>query len=81
MKAWDAILSANIEHSSNKCGISNGLNGTDNNIMFEDVCPVHAAIVSNADDLDSDTDMWDDAAMPVPAVFFDSDDESDFEGF
>ena len=38
-------------------------------------------MVSDADDSYSDMDMWDDAAMPVPAAFFDSDDESDFEGF
>ena len=44
-----------IEHSVKKCGISNNLDGTDNDIMFEDVCPMHAATVSDADDLDSDT--------------------------
>ena len=39
-----------------------------------------AAVVSNANDSDSDTDMWDDAAVPVPAAFFDSNDKSNFEG-
>ena len=64
-----------IEHSF-KCGISNNLDGTDDDIIFEDVCPVHAATVSDADN----THAWDDTAVPVPAAFFDSD-ESDFEGF
>ena len=48
VKAWDAIRSAMIEHSF-KCGISNNLDGTDDDIIFEDVCPVHAATVSDAD--------------------------------
>ena len=47
--------------------------------MFKDVCPVRAAMVSDADN--SDTDTWDDAAMSVPAVFFNSDDESDLKDF
>ena len=38
LKAWDVIPSAMIEYSFKKCGISNNLDGTDNNIMFEDVC-------------------------------------------
>ena len=67
-----------IEHSFKKCGISNNLDGMDDDVIFEDVCPMRAPPVSDADD--SDTDMWDDAAVPVPAAFFDSDD-SDFEGF
>ena len=67
------------EHSFKMCGISNNLDRTDDNIVFEDVCPLRAATVSDADD--SDTDTWDDTAMPVLAVFFDSDDKSDFERF
>ena len=58
-----------IEYSYKNCGISN--NGTDD-IMFEDVCRC----------------MRPRLAMPttrnqtrVPAAFFDSDDESDFEVF
>ena len=65
-----------IEHSFKKCGISNNLDGTDDD---ENICLVHTATVSDADA--SDTDTWDDAAMLVLAAFFNSDDESDFEGF
>ncbi|KAI0220579.1 Ubiquitin carboxyl-terminal hydrolase 5 [Lamellibrachia satsuma] len=45
VKVWDAILSAMIEHSFKKCDISNNLDGTDDDIMFEGVDPVHAATV------------------------------------
>ena len=38
MKAWGAIPSAMIEYSFKKCGISNNLNGTDDDVIFEDVC-------------------------------------------
>ena len=75
VKAWDTTPSAMIEHSFKKCGVSNNLNGMDGNIIIEDVCPVHAATVSDADDSDLDMDMWDDAAVLVPAAFFDNDDE------
>ena len=77
----DAIPSALTERSFKKCSILNNLDGTVDDIMFKDVCPVRVAMVSDADDLDPDMDMWDDAAMVVLAAFFDSDDESDFEGF
>ena len=71
-----------IEHSFKKCGISCNLDGTEDDIIFDDVCPAHAAPVgSNAATTetssdDDDSDMWDDAAVPIPAVFFDSDDVS-----
>ena len=78
VNAWDAILYAVIEHSFKKCGILNNLDGTDDDIMFEDVRPVRAATVSDADSV---TNRWDDAVDPVPAAFFDGDDESNFEGF
>ena len=38
VKAWGVIPSAMIEYSFKKCGISNNLDGTDDNIMFKDVC-------------------------------------------
>ena len=37
-KVWVVIPSAMIEYSFTKCGISNNLDGTDDDIMFEDVC-------------------------------------------
>ena len=80
VKAWNAIPSAMIQHRFKKCGISNNLDGTKDDVIFEDVCPMRAPTVGDSDDSDSDTDMWDDAAVPVPAAFFDTDD-SDFEGF
>ena len=36
-KAWGAISSAMAEYNYKKCGISNNLDGTDDDIMFEDV--------------------------------------------
>ena len=78
MKAWGAIPSAMIEYSFKKCGISNNLDGTDDDIMFEDVCrcvrPRSAMPTSG-----NQTRIR--GMMPVPAAFIDSDDESDFEGF
>ena len=87
--AWNAIPSDMIEHSFKKCGISCNLDGTEDDIIFEDVCPAHAAPVgSNASATESSSDddddpiMWDDSAVPIPAAFFDSDDDdSEFEGF
>ena len=38
VKAWGAIPSAMTEYSFKKCGISKNLEGTDDDIMFEDVC-------------------------------------------
>ena len=38
VKAWSAIPSAMIEYSFKKCCISNNLDGTDDDIMFDDVC-------------------------------------------
>ena len=69
-----------VAHSFKKCGISNHLDGTEDHVLFEDVCERKAA------DADSDADsndacLWDDAVVPVPAAFLDSDDDSDFEGF
>ena len=40
-----------------------------------------AATETSSDDDDSEYSMWDDAAVPIPAAFFDSDDDSEFEGF
>ena len=85
--AWNAILSAMIEHSFKKCGISGNLDGTEDDIMFDDVCLTHVAPVgSNASTTETSSDdddsiMWDDAAVPIPAAFFDSDDDSEYEGF
>ena len=75
-----------IEHSFKKCGISCNLDVTEDDIIFEDVCPAHAAPVgSNASATESSSDddpiMWDDSAVPILAAFFDSDDDSEFEGF
>ena len=38
MEAWGAIPCAMTEYSFKKCGITNNLDGTDDDIMFEDVC-------------------------------------------
>ena len=75
------------EHSFKKCGISCNLDGTEDDINSQDVCPAHAAPVgSNASATESSSDdddpiMWDDSAVPIPAAFFDSDNDSEFEGF
>ena len=45
-----------IEQSFKKCDISNSLDGTDDDIMFKGVDPVHAATVSDADDTHTDDD-------------------------
>ena len=64
MKAWGAIPSAMIEYIFKKCGISNNFDGTDDNIMFKDVCwcawPRSAMPKPR-----NQTDTWDDAAMLV----------------
>ena len=39
--AWNAIPSAMIEHSFKKCGISCNLDGTEDDIIFDDVCPAN----------------------------------------
>ena len=49
-------------------------------MLFEDVCQGKAA----DDDSDADSDdacLWDDTAVPVPAAFLDSDNDSVCEGF
>ena len=75
VKAWGAIPSAMIEYSYKKCGISN--NGTDDT-MFEDAC---RCMRPRSVMPTTRNHTWDNAAMPVPAAFFDSEDESDFEVF
>ena len=71
-----------VAHSFKKCGISNHLDGTEDNVLFEDVCQRKAADDDSDSDADSnDTCLWDDAAVSVPAAFLDTDDDSDFEGF
>ena len=56
-----------VQHSFKKCGISNKLDGTEYDVLF-DVCPGKAANVSDSDDSDSDADsddmcLSDDAAV------------------
>ena len=83
--AWNAIPTDMIEHSFKKYGISCNLDGTEDDIIFEDVCPAHAAPATppllNHRVTTTTRSCGNYSSVPILAAFFDSDDDSVFEGF
>lgn len=76
-KAWDAVSPEIVIKSFKKCCISNELDGTEDDAIFDESD-------SEMPDTDSDTDVYNDAPMTEREfyeLFGHSDSESDFEGF
>ena len=53
LEVWNTIPCAMVEHRFKKCGISNKLDDTEDDVLSEDVCQGKAA----DDDSDTDTDL------------------------
>jgi len=79
-QAWDDIPAEMVQRSFLKCGISNALDGTEDDAIYSD-----DGDATDDDDVEDDNDVYDDneyTADDVVELFGDSsDEEPDFDGF
>jgi len=59
-KAWDDIPADMVKHSFLKCGISNAMDGSEDNAIYEDKDDDESESDVDADDIDSISDCYDD---------------------
>ena len=88
-KAWDMIPSSMVVKSFLKCGISNSMDGTEDDELFSDFLRSDNASASNEDSADNsievpnDVGFYDDGLSEEQFndIFGNSDDDEEFEGF
>ena len=82
--AWDKIDNPMIQKSFLKCGISNALDGTEDDVLWEENVQPNLQPDSDSDDVDMDAgnEYYDNLMTDadIQTLFAESDD-SDFEGF
>ncbi|MES9884208.1 MAG: hypothetical protein ABW185_25465 [Sedimenticola sp.] len=87
VKAWDAIPSDMVARSFKKCGISNSMDGSEDDQLYSDLIANGTSDTADGDSDPEDTpdsdDIYDDVLTNDQFVelFGTSDDEEDFEGF
>ena len=82
LKAWEDIETSMVVRSFKKCGVSNAMDGTEDDYLFED----DPAEIENEEEADDTADPYDDCLTAISQDLFDelfkSDEEDEiFEGF
>ena len=84
-EAWKSLPAEMVARSFKKCGISNAIDGTEGDILWEDVDEQSTALITALDEDDEmdDEHVYDDRLTEEQwhDLFGDSDDEDDFDGF
>ena len=72
-----------IRKSFKQCGIGNALDGSEDDILFEDFCASRPADTPDmeCDNYDDDVIVWDDSRIPIPSILTEESDDEDFLGF
>ena len=76
-ESWQELSKEMVEHSFKKCGISNALDGTEDDLVWEEEED------SSQVEEEPDCDVYDDRITPEQwqELFGESDDEEEFHGF
>ena len=79
MEAWRGIKPESVSYSFKKCGISNRLDGTEDDILWEEIGEQSTELEEEMEE----NDIYDDSvtATEFERLFGDSDGDEDFEGF
>ena len=80
LEAWRGLPEEMVTQSFKKCGISNSINGTEDDILWEEEANPEQ---ESEDDESEDKDVYDDKLTEEQwrSLFGESDDEDEFEGF
>src|SRR6218665_1265677 len=81
-QAWDSIPEDMVRKSFLKCGISNAMDGSEDDALYEDVD--HSTPRSETDELDDNDNYTTDAELTpeqIDELFNESDDGEEFDGF
>lgn len=85
VKAWDKIPADMVIRSFLKCGISNSMDGTQDDELYSDLIRSDSVSSPSVDDneVDIDTGIYDEGLTEEQfhEMFGHSDDEEEFEGF
>ena len=84
-KAWDDIPAEMVKKSFLKCGISNAMDGSEDDAIFEESEKAAVEDGSEDDDGNDNTDYYDDfqptEEVKVMNDIFNADSDSEFQGF
>ena len=88
-KAWQSILTETIVNYFKKCGISNSMDGTEDDSLYNDLIgsPKKATDETEESIADDDDDYYDDLPLSLPLselqlkLLFGEDNEEEFLGF